>query len=494
MPLLVTAAVGFISMPLCLRYLGDEMFAVWSYVSILGGMFGFADMGLGVAVGRYIGVALGRNDPAAVRGYWGTGNLVMLPFLALVMVAFIGLGVWLGPKWFHVSAQNVAMLRACFVVGGFGLVLNYYATYWLILSQAHLDFKFVSLLRTGTNLAQTVPAILLAYFTGNPLLLIAWGVFVSSLQLGIFIWHARRKYQIGLHLRAASRARAREMSAYVGKNFIGLIAGALFGGIDRVILGKLAAPAVFNPYTVAANMASRLQSLSVAVMGPVYYNTSRVAETGERGQREAAAKIYNDTFAFVFDWYLLAALWLGLWHPVLLRLWLSHTLGAELWPGMAAQVGPLLVPLVTACCINSLANISGVQLGSLNRLGSTIGFTVAGGLLAVAGVWCGWHYDGVVGAAYGFLFSRIAFIAQDLFAIRLLHAGGWLDSRTWRQMAGQGLVTALFALAYLLFHADSYWLLIFATLHGGVVAAWLLRQPLRKFLAGNPVFRKLGLS
>ena len=98
LPLLVTAAVGFFSLPLFLRYLGNNMYALWGYIVTFNGMFGFADMGLSVAVGRYISVALGRNDQDAVRGYWGTGNLIMIPFLTLVSLAFIGLGVWLGPK------------------------------------------------------------------------------------------------------------------------------------------------------------------------------------------------------------------------------------------------------------------------------------------------------------------------------------------------------------------------------------------------------------
>ena len=116
LPLLVLSVVNIFSMPLFLRWLGSDMYAIWFYVLTFTGMFGFADMGLAVAVGRYISVALGRNDHAAVRGYWGTGNLIMLPFLALVSLVFIGLGVWLGPKWFNVQPADVSLLRAgCFL-------------------------------------------------------------------------------------------------------------------------------------------------------------------------------------------------------------------------------------------------------------------------------------------------------------------------------------------------------------------------------------------
>ena len=94
----------------------------------------------------------------------------------------------------------------------------------------------------------------------------------------------------------------------------------------------------------------------------------------------------------------------------------------------------------------------------------------------------GYQYAGVVGGAYGYLFSRIGLVAQDLYTIRLMEAGGWLDSRTWQRVALQGLVAAAFSLVYLAVPRLSYWLLIPATLHGCLVAAWILRHNLRRAL------------
>ena len=90
-------------MPLFYRYFGNDLYALWGYVVTFAGMFGFSDLGVGVSVGRYVGVALGRNDHDSVRGYWGTGNAVILPFLTLASLLFIFLGAWLGPKWFNVA-------------------------------------------------------------------------------------------------------------------------------------------------------------------------------------------------------------------------------------------------------------------------------------------------------------------------------------------------------------------------------------------------------
>src|SRR6267143_6507312 len=87
-PLIVVTAVNIVSVPLFYRYLGAELYALWFYVLTFTGAFGFMDLGLGVAVGRYIGVALGKNDVAAVREYWGTGNAIAVPLLGVMGILF----------------------------------------------------------------------------------------------------------------------------------------------------------------------------------------------------------------------------------------------------------------------------------------------------------------------------------------------------------------------------------------------------------------------
>src|SRR5688572_3644069 len=88
LPLVSVTLVNIVSVPLFYRYLGAEMYALWFYVATFIGAFGFMDFGIGVAVGRYVGVALGGGDVAAAREYWGTGNVIVIPLLALMAMIF----------------------------------------------------------------------------------------------------------------------------------------------------------------------------------------------------------------------------------------------------------------------------------------------------------------------------------------------------------------------------------------------------------------------
>ena len=140
---------------------------------------------------------------------------------------------------------------------------------------------------------QIVPAIVLAWATQNPLVLISWAAVVGVLQLLIFIWHATNSYSLCFDFRHADWHRAREMAAYTGKTFATLLVNSFFGSADRLVLGKLAPSPVFTNYSICANAGARIHGLSVAAMGPVFHHTSR-AVGGE--DRKSIANVYNEIF------------------------------------------------------------------------------------------------------------------------------------------------------------------------------------------------------
>jgi O-antigen/teichoic acid export membrane protein len=264
------------------------------------------------------------------------------------------------------------------------------------------------------------------------------------------------------------------MAAYTGKTFGTLLAESFLGSVDRLFLGKIAPTIAFDAYNIANNFGGRIQGLAGAVMGPVFHQTSRAVGKGSQG---SAAAIFNETFDFTFGWYALAAIWTACWHPVFLRMWLGKDWGAE--------VAPAFTPMIIAFCLSGLASISTAQLGPLNRVGVGLCFNIVNGSLRGLCVVAGWYWHGLPGAAWGFLISRIVTVAQDLYVIRLVGGGGWLAPRTWRHLLAQVVVgLAFFFAGRLLVPHPSLWEILPAALHGSLVAAWLSRQYVRKFIAG----------
>jgi O-antigen/teichoic acid export membrane protein len=463
-PLLVVTVLNFVSVPLFYRYLGAELYAIWFYVQTLSGSFGFIDLGIGTAISRYMGVALGKGDREAAIEYWATGNATALPFLISFGALFTILGSTLGPAWFNVPSEQEALLKHCFLAGGIALVLAYYNQFWNVLSQVHLDFRFVSLTRVGTTTLQLIPCIILARLTRNPLILIAWTTIVAALQLLIFIFHSRVRYGIGLSLRQASFARLREMSTYTGKALATLIINCVFTPVDRLIAGRLAAPATFTHYTIASNLGARASSFGFAAVAPVFANTS--LSGGEVKSRSAA--IYNEAFRFLSSWYILGVVWIVVWRQPVCRIWLG--------PETGAAVASLLPPLLIAYAITGISMISSAQLGALNRLGTQAIFHLAAGLVTIPAIYIGWNAGGPIGLAYGYALSRLPLVIQDLYLLKMIGAGGWLESATWLDIFAQTGIGIIFFLLSNSLGLSTPGAIALAILHGGLVGLWLIRQ------------------
>jgi len=173
----------------------------------------------------------------------------------------------------------------------------------------------------------------------------------------------------------------------------------------------------------------------------------------------------------MFGWYLLAGVWATVWAKPALQLWLGTQLGSEM--------KPILAPILIGFCISAISNISGSQLGPLNRVEIGIYFHIAAGLLLLGGVWIGWYFAGIKGVAYGFLASRFALVAQDIFVIRLVHGEGWFARETWEQIAIQSLIGLGFYLVVSLVGDARYVWIPLALLHAGVIIFWLLKESIR---------------
>jgi len=254
LPLLIISVVNLFSVPFFLHYLGKEMYAIWLYVIASTATFGFRTWAW---VWRWGDTSVWHWAKAMRQR---CGNIGHGEFDRDSVAGFNGAGVCRTgcmdrPHGLDkLKPENVPVLRWAFVFGGCGLFLSYYIQFWQMLSQAHLDFKFIGILGGCFSVLQVLLAMWLAYLTHNPVVIILSGVGFGILQLGMFVWHAVRHYHLGLNLHEAKLARAREMSHYTAKTFATLLAGSFLGSIDRLLVGKFD-PIAFVHYYICIVLA-----------------------------------------------------------------------------------------------------------------------------------------------------------------------------------------------------------------------------------------------
>jgi O-antigen/teichoic acid export membrane protein len=402
MPILVTSVVSIVSVPLYFKVLSAQMYAMWFYVGTLTGAFGFMDLGVGVAVGRFIGVAMGRDDQAAVEEYWATGNAIVFPFVLFFAIVFVvGGGIW-GPEWFKVSGADATILRWAILWGGVSLFFSYYGQMWNILAQAHLDFKYLSILGTWTGLASTLGTVGVALLSKNVAIIMAYTTALALCRFVLLYLRGQNHYQLPLKISHFRKARLLEMLPYTTKTFGLLLSGSLLGSLDRAFLGRLAPAADFAAFGVSQNIGGRISGLSVAIMGPIFNNTAR----GVGGdQTKKPADVYRESFKFMFPWYSLVIIGVFFWSGPVTELWLGAKYGNA--------VGQTFPWIVAALCFTAISSISAAQLGGLDRVGTGLIVQTLANLMSAAGVVAGWYWWGIAGAAAGFFASRLVYVFQD---------------------------------------------------------------------------------
>jgi O-antigen/teichoic acid export membrane protein len=362
------------------------------------------------------------------------------------------------------------------------MFFTFYGQFWNILAQVNLDFKFLSLLRVSFSLLQIGGAIILAAWTGNPVTLIVWASVLSVVQLFYLVRHARQHYQFGTHWRLARRQRLREISGFTLKTFLVLAVNNILSSIDRLVLGRIALSTDFAHYTICSNAGLRISGLSISVMGPIFGQSSRAVGSGSK---VSLATIYDESFDLMFGWLVLISVWLIVWKHPLLTFWLGHDLGAA--------IESILPVVVVAYSLTSMANISGAQLGPLDKVGLGLIIHTFAGILVVACVYLGWRWNGLLGVAYGFLISRIALLFQDIIVAHIVGAAGWLKPSRWLHLLAQVTLGAALWVMLQSAHLSLAFQLLLALAHGSLVSAWLIRKDvavLYRRMTVAPAFQK----
>lgn len=407
MPILVTSVISVVSVPLYFQYLGEEKYALWIFIATLTGAFGFMDLGMGVATGRFMGVALGRNDIEAVKEYWATGNAIVFPMVLLFAIGFVIVAAIWAPSWFRVAPEDLSMMRWAIFWGGCGLFFSYYGQMWHMLAQTYLDFKFLSLLRTVTSLVTTLGTVVVALWTKNVAAIVFFGLAIGIIQFGVLWNRGILHYKLPFRWQLFKKSRLLEMLPYTSKTFATLLSGSLLGSLDRLFLARLAPAADFAAFGVSQNIGGRLTGLSVAVMGPVFHNTTR--GVGGDASRSPAI-VYQESFRLLFPWFSLAIIGVFFWSGPVTELWLGDKYGAA--------VGQAFPWVVAGLCMNAISNISGAQLGGLNRVGTGLFIKIIAEASSALGVILGWHLQGLNGAAIGFFTARCIWFYQDYLVRR----------------------------------------------------------------------------
>lgn len=443
--LVVLSALSFLLLPLMVRGLGLEGYALYTLMGTFTGYLGLLTLGSGNTVVKFVSERRGRGDADGVRSAAALGlGLHSVGVLAGACVLFAARG-WLTDVLLRVTPA--ARADAAFLVGAAASAAVFASL-----------LQFAVAVNQGLQrfaLANVVLVVQSVLVLGGSALLVWLGFGLRSLAVYFVAAHAvlcalalppawAALPPAGSAPRAGAAPRAEglrgEFASFALHTFLAQLAWSATFQWDRLVLGARLPLADLTYYLVPAMLLQKLSSLPSSVMVSLF---PMISEMEGRGEADALARVYLRGGQFVLWLVVPGFVLLGLLAPQFLSLWLGGDFSAKgVWPLRMLAVGYFF---------NMLGALPTTAASGRGRPAYTAGYQAAQAALCLAGWVVFIPRWGLAGAALSFAlaqaFASVPFVwlvSRDLFGIGPAQYAADVLARPLA--AGAGLLLALWPL------------------------------------------------
>lgn len=424
-------AIGVISVPLTLGYLGAERYGLWMVISSLSLALNFADLGLGNGLVNTLAGAYGRGDRAAARVQVSTAFFLFSGIAIALLLAFAAAFPFV--NWvqvFNVQSPDAARevepalwyFTGCLVLG---LVFG-------IVSRIELAYQnaFVNGVWQAAGSVGSLVALLLAmhYNAGLPVLvLLLTGIPVLALICQSVVFFVARPW-LRPSLASVDRGAASNLMRLGAGYLVLQLAATLTMYSDSMIAVHLLGPTAVTQYAVVSKPFTLLSAtlfMALVPMWPAY--TEALAKGDLAWVRRTVNRVLGLTLIVIG----LPALLLVAVGAPLIRLWVRN-------PSFEVPAA-LLVALAVYTLVQSVGVVWGTLLNGLGLVRFQAVCAVVSAVVAVGAKIVLTRWAGTPGLVWG--------TSLALFAFTLVPIGVYMRyslarrAAAWR--AGQPLMTEL---------------------------------------------------
>jgi O-antigen/teichoic acid export membrane protein len=388
--------LAILTTPFILRHLGVDAYGVLSLVTVVAGYLAFLDLGLNLAIIRFLAAHHGKGETEEIERITQTALTAFLA-IAVVMTAILLLatpaltGLLRIPP--NLRGEAIFAFRLGAVMFGMNLVLGVFSAVPRALQRFEIVMRLSAVLGTAQILGTVA---LLAAGAGLRGLMI-WNCGLSAISMVAHLAVARwllPAVRFSPKFHRATFVRLMRFSSFVMLTNFTSVAAA---HSEKLMLGSMAPIAQVSYYAVPFNLIWRVLAIVPSNLFAVLLPAFSVLDLAEH--RETLEDAYTRAFRFIFVVVAPATILLSVFGGDLLRLWIGEEMGRN--------GGPVAAVLAFGLLINAPAWVS-VTIGqSMGRPGLIAwSQVIALIVLVVSGVLLIPEY-GARGAAWSWLLSNL---------------------------------------------------------------------------------------
>lgn len=344
-----TALMSIAFVPLYIKFMGIESFALVGIFASLFALFGLLDMGLSTTLNREIARFSAFPDKAQdMRNLVRTLELPYWGIAVLIGVAVVGLSGPIANYW--VNAKNLApatVKHAIMIMGGvvaFRLPVTLYSGGIMGLQKQVL----LNGINAGVATLRGIGAVAVLWLISPTIqAFFAWQIFASIFHvslLAFFLWSSLPVSSHRPHFKKESLLRIWRFAA--GMTGISITA-IILTQTDKIVLSKILSLEMFGYYTLATVVAQALYNFIGPVFSAVFPRFSQlVSSNDQHGLKE----LYHKGCQFMSVMILPTAIVVSFFSSEILLLWTGD-------PVTVANTHIIVSILIIGTALNGLMNI-----------------------------------------------------------------------------------------------------------------------------------------
>jgi O-antigen/teichoic acid export membrane protein len=270
----VSIVIGFLMVPITLRYLNPTNYGIWLTISSIIGWFSFFDIGLGNGLRNKYAEAIANDDVTLARTYVSTTYAFLSIIIGIVFAFFLCINPFLDwSKILNTPAEMSADLSLIvFVTVGFFCLRFIFGLVGTILV-ADQKPAFNSFLEVLSNLLSLLLILILVLTSRSSLFRLSAAIGFSTAIVPIVasVWMYARKYK---HIRPSpkfvKKKYARDLMQLGLKFFLLQIGGVIAFSTSNIIITQLFTPADVVPYNIAFKYFNMLSMLYSIILTPFW--------------------------------------------------------------------------------------------------------------------------------------------------------------------------------------------------------------------------------
>lgn len=347
----VQVGTTLITIPLTLKYLGNERFGLWMTISSVMAMASFADFGVGNGVLNTVAKAFGKDDLEGIRTAVSSGFALLSSIAVLLLLSFFSIfqfinwGNFLGvhsPLARSEAGPALAVFATCFALN---ISMDVVQRVQLGLQQG---YRYSSWQLCG-SMAGLIGVLCGIWFrVGLPVLVIAIaGAPVFSTILNAIHFFGFLRPDLRPSLRLVSKDAISQIARLGGLFFVLQVVVGIAFSADNFILARMLGAASVAEYAIPQRMFALVTMLSGMLVAPLW---PAYGEAISRGHIEWVRRTLRRSLLIVLGATSAASSFLLLFSHQILHLWV----GNRVHPSLFLLLG-LAIWTVIGCCGDALA-------------------------------------------------------------------------------------------------------------------------------------------